>query len=325
MTPSRRAVLAGMGALLAAPSWAARGPAVDIVAEGLAFPEGLVALPDGSLLFVEIAAGTLRRLKPGAGPPETVAHLGGGPNGTTIGADGAAYVANNGGLSFARVNGRLTPTGIPAAYRGGAIQRVDLATGAVKTLYEAVDGVPLKAPDDIVCDAWGDLWFTDIGKSHPRYRDHGGIYWCKADGSAIRAAAFPVQNPNGLAFAPDGRTLYVALSDRREIAAFTVADRGRLADGPPRIIAALDGVRLFDNIAVTADGLITIACVLTGELVTIDPRGRIVDVVALPDPAPTALAFGGADRRDLYVTLSGTGRIARLRWPRAGLPPLPRS
>lgn len=315
----RRTVLAGLAALAASPA-RADPAAIAIVAEGLAFPEGLVALPDGTLLFVEIAAGTLCRLRPGAARHEIVARLGGGPNGVTIGADGAAYIVNNGGLSFTRSAGRLAPTGIPESYTGGSIQRVDLATGAVRTLYTAVDGVTLKAPNDIVQDAWGDLWFTDTGKGHPRYRDHGGLYCARADGSAIRAAAYPLQNPNGLAFAADGRTLYVAYSDRREIAAFTLTGRGELADGPPRIVAALGGVRLFDNIAIAEDGSIVVACVLSGELVTIDAEGRERGAVRVPDSAPTALAFGGPDRRQLFVTLSGSGRIARIAWPQAGLP-----
>ena len=318
---TRRGVLAG-GAALALVGARGRGaePAIEIVASGLAFPEGIVAAPDGTLLFVEIAGGTLCRLDPARGHVSVVARPGGGPNGTTIGPDGAAYLANNGGLVFTRgANGRLSPTGVPDSYRGGAIQRVDLATGNVTSLYEAVDGERLKAPNDITCDAFGDLWFTDTGKSHARSRDNGGLYWARADGSAIRAMAYPLQTPNGLAFAPDGRTLYVALSDRREIAAFTVTGRGELAPGPPRIIAALGGVRLFDNIAVAQDGTILVACVLTGEIVVLSPAGEVLRTLAVPDPAPTALAFAGPDMRELYVTLSGSGRIARIAWGVPGL------
>ena len=62
----------------------------------LQFPEGPIALPDGSVLVVEIARGTLSRVTP-KGRVEVVADLGGGPNGAAIGPDGAVYVCNNGG------------------------------------------------------------------------------------------------------------------------------------------------------------------------------------------------------------------------------------
>ena len=66
-----------------------------IIAEGLAFPEGPVAMPDGSVLFVEIAGGCLSRVL-ASGKVERVAELGGGPNGAAIGPDGHGYVCNNG-------------------------------------------------------------------------------------------------------------------------------------------------------------------------------------------------------------------------------------
>jgi gluconolactonase len=315
----RRDVMAGGIAAAAFPR-----PGFTTVAQGLAFPEGIAELPDGGLAFVEIAAGTLCRLDPGSGRVDRLAQTGGGPNGTAVAPDGTVFIANNGGLTFGRDRaGHMTPTGVPDSYRGGSIQRFDPRSGRLDTLYEAVDGERLKAPNDIKRDRHGDIWFTDTGKSRARSRDHGGLYCARADGSQIRAVAYPLQTPNGLAFSPDQRTLYVALSDRREIAAFDVTARGEVAPGPPRIVAALGGVRLFDNIAVTVDHAILVACVLSGEIVVLSPQGRILRTIRLDDPAPTALAFAGPGRRTLYATLSGSGRIVRKAWPVAGtaLPP----
>src|SRR5713101_6515877 len=91
------------------------------IASGLQFPEGPIAMPDGSVILVEIKRGTLSRVTPD-GKIRVVAETGGGPNGAAIGPDGAVYVCNNGGMSR---EGRIQP----------CIQRVDLATGALDVLY----------------------------------------------------------------------------------------------------------------------------------------------------------------------------------------------
>ncbi|MFI5041206.1 MAG: SMP-30/gluconolactonase/LRE family protein, partial [Acidimicrobiales bacterium] len=116
-----------------------------LVGEGLAFPEGPVALADGTVLVVELLAGRLSRITPAG--TELVAEPGGGPNGAAIGPDGAVYVCNNGGLR----NG------------GGArFERVDLATGAVERIVAQVGDHPLRAPNDLVFDRAGGDWFTDV-------------------------------------------------------------------------------------------------------------------------------------------------------------------
>ncbi len=66
------------------------------VTDGLMFPEGPVAMADGSVILVEIRRGTLTRVLPN-GEQEIVAELGGGPGGAAIGPDGAMYICNNGG------------------------------------------------------------------------------------------------------------------------------------------------------------------------------------------------------------------------------------
>src|ERR1700733_15163388 len=115
----------------------------ELVADDLKFPEGPIAMADGSLLCVEIQRRTLTRVSPN-GARETVAELGGGPNGAAIGPDGAAYICNNGGmLFFQRSDGTTGVRGVPKEYTTGSIQRVDLKSGKVETLYTECDGVRL--------------------------------------------------------------------------------------------------------------------------------------------------------------------------------------
>ena len=107
------------------------------ICEGLRFPEGPVALADGSVLLVEIEAGALTRVFPD-GRKVVVARPGGGPNGLAIGPDGAAYVCNNGGFEWHQApEGGLMPGMQPANYSGGRIERIDLHTGEVRVLTPA--------------------------------------------------------------------------------------------------------------------------------------------------------------------------------------------
>jgi len=159
------------------------------LATGLQFPEGPIAMDDGSVLLVEIARGTLTRVR-ADGLVQVVADLGGGPNGAAIGPDGAVYVCNNGGFAWhTEADGCLRPVGQAGNYSGGRIERVNLATGRAERLYDAVEGGALCGPNDIVFDAHGGFYFTDLGKVRERDMDRGGLFYGHADGAAASTAA----------------------------------------------------------------------------------------------------------------------------------------
>ena len=183
-------------------------PPHKVLASGLRFPEGPVAMPDGSVLLVEIERRTLSRVTPD-GKIHVVATLGGGPNGAAMGPGGKIYVTNNGGLKFVERPGRLFPVLQGDDYVGGSIQIVDPETGKFETLYDRCDGQRLRGPNDLVFDRAGGFWFTDLGKTRERDGDRGAVYYAKADGSMIREAIFPLERPNGIGLSPDERTLYV--------------------------------------------------------------------------------------------------------------------
>ena len=185
-------------------------PTFKQIASGLRFPEGPVAMPDGSVILVEIERGTLSRVVPD-GRVRVVATLGGGPNGAAMGPGGKIYVTNNGGLKFIDRPGRLFPIGQSADYTSGSIQVVDPETGKFETLYDACDGRKLRGPNDLVFDGAGGFWFTDLGKTRDRDADRGAVYYAKADGSMIREVIFPLERPNGIGLSPDEKTLYVEI------------------------------------------------------------------------------------------------------------------
>lgn len=298
------------------------------LAQDLSFPEGPVALSDGSLLVVEIRGARLTRLFPD-GRRQVVARTGGGPNGAAIGPDGACYVCNGGGFEWhAHGDGTVTPGLQPADYAGGSIQRVDLATGDVTVLYHRSDRAPLKGPNDLVFDASGGFWFSDLGKRRARDMDHGAICYARIDGSGCREVIHPMNTPNGVGLSPDGRRLYVAETAPGRLWAFDVEAPGRIvraADSPAAhggtLVAGLPGYQMFDSLAVEADGRICVATLFNGGITVVSPDGGAIEHVALPDRFTTNLCFGGPGMTTAYATLSSTGRVVALDWPRPGLRP----
>ena len=296
---------------------------LEIIAEGLRFPEGPVALADGSIALVEIAAGRITRVAPDGGL-DVIAETGGGPNGLAMGPGGKLYCCNNGGFGWIERDGLLAPHGTAADYAGGSIQRIDPATGAVETLYTHAGDVPLRGPNDIVFDDAGGFWFTDLGKNAGRRRDITGIFYAHADGSFIEEAIFPVENPNGIGLSPDGRTLYAAETYTSKLWAWDLAAPGTLArvDGRPpraRFLHSPSGYTFFDSLAVEDCGNICVATIGECGITVVAPDGARVDFVPTPDLYTTNICFGGDSMTTAYITLSGTGRLARMEWPRAAL------
>lgn len=296
-----------------------------ILARDLEFPEGPIAMPDGSLLLVEIKRQTLTRVHPD-GRAEIVATLGGGPNGAAIGPDGHCYVCNNGGFQWHSIDGMTLPGGPPEDYAGGRIERVNLATGAVERLYDKVDGRPLRGPNDIVFDEHGGFWFTDLGKSRPADLDRGAIYYAKADGSSIRRVIRGVLTPNGIGLSPDGKTLYAAETETARVWAWDIKAPGEIAPAKGhslsggRLIYASPTFVRFDSLAVEANGNVCVATIHEGGITVVAPTGGLVEFVPFSqDWMVTNICFGGPDMRKAYVTCSGRGLLVETDWARPGL------
>lgn len=298
------------------------------IASGLLFPEGPVALPDGSFLLVEIARRTVSRISPD-GAVSVLAETGGGPNGLAIGADGAAYVCNNGGFEFTYDPGPgPRPSWQAHDYLFGRLERVDLATGRVEVVTRGPADRRLRGPNDLVVDRSGAIWFTDLGKRRPHDLDWGGVYWLSPDLKEIKEVAYPVLTANGIGLSPDETVLYVAETEGARLWAFDIVGPGEVKKHPypsphgGRLVHQSGGrdLKRFDSLAVEASGNICVATLATGGISVIAPTGELVEFVPMPDAMTTNLCFGGQDLRRAYITLSLSGQLVEVPWPRPGLP-----
>jgi gluconolactonase len=295
------------------------------VTRGLKFPEGPIAMADGSVLVVEIEGATLTRVLPD-GTKQVVAHLGGGPNGAAIGPDGKCYVCQNGGFNWVHHDdGFARPHGRADSYERGGIQRIDLDTGAVEWVYDRCGDVPLFGPNDIVFDRDGGMWFTDHGKSYDRIMDRGAIYYARIDGSLIREVAFPMITANGVGLSPDGKTLYATETETGRLWGWPIIGPGEVAKeawpspNGGKFLGGPQGYQRFDSLAVEAGGNICVASLIWGGISVFSPEGGLVEWYEADEPYCTNICFGGPNMRTAIITLSGYGRLVAADWPRPGL------
>lgn len=326
----------------------------DPVATDLGFPEGPVAMPDGSLIFVDIKKETLSRWTAGQGV-EVVANIEGGPNGAALGPDGAIYICNNGGVyapfqqpAAGPLKGLTLPNDPPLNYAGGSIQKWDPKTREVTTLYDHCEGEPLPAPDDLVFEDAGGFWFTCSGYQARELKNgesvqtgfvYGGLYYAPVDGTKIVKAA-QIPSANGVGLSPDGKdgkTVYVSDTIFGRLWAFALVKPGvvtpipkplppgRVVQTLPSFVSPLVGrtMQWVDSLAVDVKGNVYVGTIFNGGITIFDPATG--DTQHVPTPAPdmftTNLCFGGEDMMDVWVTASSTGMIYQGRSNIAGKPP----
>jgi gluconolactonase len=234
-------------------------------------------------------------------------------------------VCNNGGFAWHQRGETIVPGLQAPDYQGGSIQAVDLHTGVVETLYTHSDQGQLRGPNDIVFDADGGFWFTDLGKTRQRDMDRGFVCYARADGSGCREVIRAMMTPNGVGLSPDGKRLYVAETVPGRVWWWEISAPGQVriertgTANRGHLLVGLPGYQEFDSLAVDSAGYVCVATLHNGGITVIAPDGSSVTHVPMPDPVTTNICFGGPDWQTAYITLSQTGRLVALPWPRPGL------
>ena len=190
-------------------------------------------MADGSVVLVEIQRQTLSGVRPD-GRTEVIAELGGGPNGCGRGADGGGGLrhATTAASGWAEAGGsdpaaRRWRTDYKTGYDPGASTR---RAGAVTTVYDGCDGrASVRGPNDIVFDASGGFWFTDLGKSDGDSMHMGHLLYAKPDGSMIKRVREGMITPNGVGLSPDEKTVYVAETHTSRVWGFGIVGPGEIA------------------------------------------------------------------------------------------------
>jgi gluconolactonase len=197
----------------------------------------------------------------------------------------------------------------------GSIDRVDLKTGEITSIYTEFEGDHLCGPNDIVFDRAGGFWFTDLGKQRRREIDKGAVYYAQPDGSSIQRMLDNVDHANGCGLSPDGNTLYVAQTTTGRLWAYDLDEPGVLKSRRGRCIANTLGS--LDSLAVEEDGTVVVAALPDGLLI-VRPDGSQT-VLPIEGPLTTNVAFSRGEENIAYVTESGTGSLLAIDWPRSGL------
>jgi gluconolactonase len=275
-------------------------PPLDRVVYGITFGEGPVWDRRGKQLFyVEIIGNTIWKWKPGVGR-EIVLRPSGHAN----------------GMTFDR-QGRLTVAG----WCNRNIFRFE-HDGAITTIVSHYQGKKFNSPNDIVVKSDGSTYFTDsagglvipgmIAQDVQRYLDIQGVFRITPDGKEVQLAIEDCTYPNGLAFTPDEKQLYVNDSRLGIIRAFDVRADGTL--GPGRLFHTLTGVEggVADGMKVDIEG--NVYCTGPGGVHVIDPKGQLLGRLKIPGHS-TNMAWGDDDRCSLYVTTFDSVYRTRVKIP----------
>jgi gluconolactonase len=266
------------------------------LAGGFQFTEGPLWHPSGVLLFQDIKAERTYRLLPD-NTVQLVREHTEAANGQTFGPGGCVI--------FCEQNGRR-------------ISRMDWDGSNVQAFVENWAGARLNSPNDIVCRSDGLVYFTDpaYGVEAGRRALHfQGVFAVDAralGAASIKLVADDFEKPNGLAFSPDERTLYVCDTGRYHVRAFDVEPSGALRIGSSRVFARLDPGQPGgpDGIKVDRAGRVYVAVALGVWVFQSD--GRLLGILALP-ARPSNLAWCDADTQGLAITAVDSVYHVRLR------------
>lgn len=287
------------------------------IAGQVAFTEGPAWHPSGNVLFTDIANNRIMRLDPN-GELHVFRTPSGRSNGLAFDQQGRLLCCEGGGPEG---NRRVT--------------RLEL-NGTLTVLADQYDDKRLNSPNDLVVDTLGRVYFSD-----PRYGDDSdaeqfddqqrlieGVYRIDVDGSLTRVISHEVHRPNGLAISPDQRYLYVgdnvntgpqAEGGNRKLWRFDLQADGSVDPDSRRLLFDWGTDRGPDGMAIDEQGTLYVTAGFnfpqppaeTSEryragVYLFNSGGELLDFVAVPMDMATNCAFGGADRKTLYITAGHT-------------------
>jgi len=277
-----------------------RNPPLDRIAYGLTFGEGPVwDRRNKQLYWVDIIGSTIWKWIPGTGR-EVVLRPSGHANGMTF-----------------DQQGRL----VAAGWSNRTIWRFE-NDGAIVTIAERYQGKKFNSPNDIVVKSDGSIYWTDspggliipgmVAEDTQRYLDVQGVFRLSADGKEVSLVIEDCVYPNGIAFSPDEKLLYVNDSRLGLIRAFDVLPDGSV--GASRLFHKLAGADpgVADGMKVDVEG--NVYCTGPGGVHVIDPQGRLLGRLKIPGHS-TNMAWGDDDSRSLYVTTYNSVYRTRVKIP----------
>lgn len=261
-----------------------------------AFLEGPAFDREGTLYCTDIPFGRIFRID-ADGQFSLVRAYDGEPNGMKIRADGRAIIADH----------RL------------GLLALDLRTGSIVPLLERAWGEAFKGLNDLIFAANGDLYFTDQGQSG--LQDPSGRLFRLSAGGVLECVLDGIPSPNGLAFAPGESVLYLNVTRANAIWRVPLDRHGHASK--VGVFIQMSGGGGPDGLAVDCEGNLVVAGPGTGSVWVFSPSGEPILRIKSPGGRPTNLAFGGPDRRTLFITDAGNSTILSHRMPYPGLPLLP--
>jgi len=247
---------------------------VEKVAAGYTFTEGPVWSREGFLLFSDVPNQRIWKMTPGE-KPVVFRENSGRTNGNTFDSKGNLYSCEGGARRVTRTDKK----------------------GVIETIADKWEGKKFNAPNDIVVSKSGHVYFTDPAfgdQANGRELDFYGVYHVPPKGP-IELVAKPAGRPNGIVISPDGKTLYVANSDERNIRAYDLDNRGKTTNERV-VISDIDGPP--DGIRVDEKGNLWVTC---NSVAIYSSAGKLLHKIVLAE-TPANCTFGDPDFMTLYIT-----------------------
>ena len=264
-------------------------------ASGFEFTEGPAFDAEGNLFVVNVQGGYISKITP-RGKVTKFLDTGGGPNGQKFDAHGHLYVCD---------------------YKHKAILDVTPEGTWSRVVSEDDHGQPLKGPNDLVFSDDGGFYFTDPTGSSLE-NPTGVVYRVDPD-RKLMSFAEGLAYPNGIVVSEDGRRTYIAETMTRKVHSYALRNDGSAAAS--RVHAELpEGGLGPDGMALDVEGNLYVAYYGAGTVAVFDEWGTLKEELKAGGKNPTNVAFGGRDRRHLYITEAETNCVYVHKLKIPGLP-----